>query len=98
LRASSAEAPTVYAATKAFVLSFSEGLSEELRDSGVRVQVLCPGITATGFLDVAETHGGLLVSRMPMLSADDVVQASLRVASRLCRPAPETRDAEAGRS
>ncbi|HRD96238.1 MAG TPA: SDR family oxidoreductase [Rubrivivax sp.] len=39
-----------YAATKAFVLSLSESLSEELRGSGVTVTTLCPGITATPML------------------------------------------------
>jgi short-subunit dehydrogenase len=38
-----------YAASKAFVLSFSEALSEELRGTGVTVSVLCPGPTATEF-------------------------------------------------
>jgi short-subunit dehydrogenase len=67
----------VYAATKAFVLSFTEAIAEEVRGTGVRVQALCPGITATEFLDVAQTHPGLLVRRMPTMSAEDVVHASL---------------------
>jgi len=39
----------VYYASKAFVLSFSEALSEEVRESGVTVTALCPGPTATEF-------------------------------------------------
>ncbi|MBL8377030.1 MAG: SDR family oxidoreductase [Burkholderiales bacterium] len=39
-----------YAATKAYVLSLSESLAEELRPSGVSVTALCPGITATDML------------------------------------------------
>jgi uncharacterized protein len=68
---------TVYAATKAYVLSFTEALDTELADTGVRVQALCPGITATEFLDVAEAHRGLLVNRMPLMAPEDVVAASL---------------------
>jgi short-subunit dehydrogenase len=41
---------TVYAATKAFILSFSEGLWVEYRDRGVRVLALCPGPTRTPML------------------------------------------------
>jgi short-subunit dehydrogenase len=39
----------VYYATKAYVISFSEALAEELSSTGVAVSVLCPGPTATGF-------------------------------------------------
>lgn len=43
-----------YAATKAFVLSFSEALAEENRAAGVRVMALCPGATDTNFFQAAE--------------------------------------------
>ena len=42
----------VYAATKAFVLSFTEALWAETRKSGARVMALCPGATDTAFFDV----------------------------------------------
>jgi WS/DGAT/MGAT family acyltransferase len=42
-----------YAASKAYVLSFGEALHEELKDRGVTVTVLCPGVTATNFLAVS---------------------------------------------
>jgi len=44
----------VYAATKAFVLSLTEALSEELRGTGVTVTALCPGLTATHMTDYAK--------------------------------------------
>ena len=46
----------VYYATKAFVLSFSEALFEELRGTGVSVTDLCPGPTETNFSQVARSH------------------------------------------
>jgi short-subunit dehydrogenase len=73
---------TIYAATKAFVLSFTEGLAEELKGSGVQVQALCPGLTRTEFLEVAGTHEGLAVTRTPMLTAEEVVAASLEALDR----------------
>jgi short-subunit dehydrogenase len=44
----------VYYATKAYVLSFSEALSEELRNAGVTVTALCPGPTHTDFAEAAQ--------------------------------------------
>ncbi len=44
---------SVYYATKAYVLSLSEGLHEELKPKGVQVSVLCPGATVTEFADTA---------------------------------------------
>ncbi len=43
----------VYFATKAYVLSFSEAISNELRGTGVTVTALCPGPTQSGFLQAA---------------------------------------------
>src|SRR5260370_10432942 len=48
----------VYAATKAYVTSFSESLRAELRDTGVTVIALCPGPVHTEFGDVAKRPGG----------------------------------------
>jgi hypothetical protein len=48
----------VYAATKAYVTSFSEALRVELRDSGVSVTTLCPGPTPTEFSTVAQRAAG----------------------------------------
>ena len=46
-----------YAATKAFVLSFTESIREEVRGTGVRVTCLCPGFTRTGFQARAGVRG-----------------------------------------
>jgi len=45
-----------YAATKAYVLSLTESLSEELQGTGVTITTLCPGITATSMLDKAKAE------------------------------------------
>ena len=54
----------VYYATKAYVISFSEALAEELSGTGVAVSVLCPGPTATGFQRRAGMEASKLFSGM----------------------------------
>jgi uncharacterized protein len=66
----------VYFATKAFVLSLSEALHEELKPHGVRVTCLCPGPTRTEFGDVAGFGGNGLFDRVAMESPQ-VVKAGL---------------------
>ncbi len=60
---------SVYYATKAYVLSFSEGLYEEVRSRGVHVSCLCPGATATGFAAEADMESSLLFRMGTMTSA-----------------------------
>ena len=48
---------TVYSSTKAYVSSFTRGLSEELRDRGISVTAVCPGPMDTEFLSVARING-----------------------------------------
>lgn len=66
----------VYFATKAFVLSFSEALHEEVKRHGVTVTALCPGPTATEFGEVAGWGGHPLIDKLSANSAD-VVRAGL---------------------
>jgi hypothetical protein len=67
----------VYFATKAFVLSFSEALHEEVRTKGVRVTALCPGPTRTEFGDVAGFKGNGAFDRMSARS-EEVVRMGLK--------------------
>lgn len=64
-----------YAATKAYVLSFSLALQDELRGTGVTVTALCPGPTETGFQARAEMAGSKLVAGRRLDSVDVVVRA-----------------------
>ena len=72
-----APSSAVYAATKAFVNSFTHAVHEEARRVGVHLMLLCPGYTHTEFHERA----GLGPSALPELvwqSADEVVATALR--------------------
>ncbi len=64
----------VYGATKAFVLSFSEAVAEEVAADGVTVMALCPGATATGFWEMA---GMWEQQRESMVTPDKLVAEAL---------------------
>src|SRR5271169_6698507 len=61
----------VYYATKAYVLSFSEAIANELRQSGVTVTCFCPGATHTGFAKRAGVESSRLF-KVSAMSADKV--------------------------
>jgi short-subunit dehydrogenase len=76
----------VYFATKAYVLSFSEALAEELRGTGITVTTLCPGPTHTNFLKQAGVqkievlrHVTMRPSRVAMLGYRGLMAGKLRV-------------------
>lgn len=64
----------VYYATKAYVLSFSEALANELQGTGVTVTALCPGPTKSGFQKRAAMEQSKLVSGQQMMDAKTVAQ------------------------
>ena len=67
-----------YAATKAFVLSFSEAIAVELQETGVHVLCVCPGFTKTEFQEKAEVDTGRVPQFAWMTSeqvADQAVDA-----------------------
>jgi hypothetical protein len=74
-----------YCATKAYLKVFSEVLQAELRDTGVRVQALCPGFTLTEFHDSPEYANLQIKTRVPRafwMTADEVAAASLKALGR----------------
>ncbi len=67
-----------YAATKAYVLSLTESLSEELHGSGVTATALCPGVTATNMVSGAKEKSGLTVPEFVIGDVRDVAQKGYR--------------------
>ena len=68
-----------YAATKAFVVSFTEALWVELRGSGVHAMSVCPGPVDTGFFEATgNDNARKIVPKGTMVTAEVIVDASLR--------------------
>lgn len=75
----------VYAASKAYVLSLSTALSEELRGRGIYVTSVCPGPVATPFFDKAEVFGKTLaIKKYVTVTPERVVRLALKD-SRRCK-------------
>jgi uncharacterized protein len=74
----------VYAATKAFVLSFSEAVHSEVRKTGVSVTALCPGPVATEFIEAAgfKKSQEELGPRFVWASAEDVAKTGIEAAQK----------------
>jgi hypothetical protein len=64
----------VYYATKAYVLSFTEALGEEVKGSGVIVTALCPGPTRTRFQEIADMSNSRLFRSGVVLDAETVAR------------------------
>jgi uncharacterized protein len=72
---------SIYGASKAFVLSFTEGISEELKGTGVTVTCVCPGITETqmvGHAQGAEKYIPGFMKADPMILAKDAYKACMK--------------------
>ena len=63
----------VYAATKSFLVTFSQALAAEVGDRGIQVQVVCPGVVRSEF----HSRQGMDMSAVPRMEPGDVVEASL---------------------
>lgn len=69
----------VYAASKAYVHSFSRAIGAELKEKGIYVTSVCPGPVDTPFFDIAEKDGTTLaVKKLTMVQPEKVVDLALR--------------------
>jgi len=73
---------SLYYASKSFVLSFSEALTEEVKGSGVTVTALCPGPTATEFEKNANMGRSVMFSRYKPATAEQVAKAGYNAVMR----------------
>lgn len=64
----------VYFATKAYVLSFSQAIANELQGSGVQVTALCPGPTESGFVGAAAAQDSGMFARSKLASSQEVAE------------------------
>ena len=64
----------VYCATKAYVLSFSEAVDNEVRDKGISITALCPGATESGFQTAASMEDSNLVKGKKLPTSKDVAE------------------------
>ena len=86
----------VYYATKAYVLSFSEAIAEELlRETGVTVTALCPGATDTRFGETAQVSNTKLFGKLGLADAEDVAAYGYKamMRGRSCRDSKLSRQA-----
>ena len=65
-----------YSAAKSYVLNFSQAINYELRNTGVSVTVISPGVTKTEFLEVSGQEP-TLYQRMVMMSSEDVTRQGI---------------------
>jgi short-subunit dehydrogenase len=65
---------SVYYATKAYVLHFSEAIANELKGTGVTVTALCPGATQSGFQSAANMHESKMIKGKKLPSSDAVAK------------------------
>jgi len=65
---------SVYYATKAYVLHFSEAIGNELKDTGVKVTALCPGATESGFQAASNMEESRLVKGRKLPTSKEVAE------------------------
>ena len=69
---------SVYYATKAFVLSFTESLAVELKDTKLHITALCPGPTNTGFKDAAKVPSGRFANSFSFTKPEAVAKCGYK--------------------